>query len=127
MNDLLSRKEIVEYLRKENYEDEIVGIVDNFPPAIIPTVGIFNLLVERIKYDGDDFGSLTLLEVARGTDGAKFPSVQSQPIVSAKFARCPTCGRTDKAYQDNDWYCLDPWHGDDHLRRSPEHTNGDDK
>lgn len=33
MTDLLSRKEIVEYLRKENYDDEIIGIIDNFPPA----------------------------------------------------------------------------------------------
>lgn len=73
MNDLLSRKEVVDYLRKENYEDEIVGIVDNFPPAVIPTGDIFNSLIERIKYDGADFGSLTLGEVARATEGAALP------------------------------------------------------
>lgn len=37
------------------------------------------------------------------------------PIVSALFARCPTCGRTDRAYWDKDWYCLDPWHTDSQL------------
>lgn len=36
MADLLSRKEIVEYLRKENYDDEIIGIIDNFPFAQKP-------------------------------------------------------------------------------------------
>lgn len=35
MTDLLSRKEIVEYLRKENYDDEIIGIIDNFPPVVL--------------------------------------------------------------------------------------------
>jgi hypothetical protein len=41
MNDLLSRKEVVEYLRKENYEDDIVGIIDNFPPAEIPDTPVW--------------------------------------------------------------------------------------
>lgn len=73
MNDLLSRKEVVKYLRKENYEAEIVGIIDNFPPAVISSGDLFNAMVGRIKYDGDDFASLTLGEVERATDGAKLP------------------------------------------------------
>lgn len=69
-NSLLSREEVVEYLRKENYEAEIIGIIDNFPPAAVATGQIFNALIERVKYDGDDFASLTLGEVARAIEGA---------------------------------------------------------
>lgn len=43
LTDLLSRKEIVEYLRKENYETEIVDIIDNFPPTALPPSEIVRL------------------------------------------------------------------------------------
>lgn len=32
--------------------------------------------------------------------------------------RCPTCHRCDAEYRKGVHYCRDPWHGDDHLRRS---------
>lgn len=44
-----------------------------------PSGQLFNAMLRRIKYDGDDFASLTLGEVARATDGAKLPpSLSSQ-------------------------------------------------
>lgn len=44
--DLLSRKELVEYLRKHGYETEIVDIIDNFPPAVTPARDI---LLRRLE------------------------------------------------------------------------------
>jgi hypothetical protein len=38
-----------------------------------PPGSIFNALMRRIKYDGSDFGSLTLGEVERATIDAKLP------------------------------------------------------
>lgn len=34
------------------------------------------------------------------------------------LSRCPTCHRSDEEYSAFEGYCSDPWHGDDHLRRS---------
>lgn len=39
-----------------------------------PSGQIFNALMRRIKYDGSDFGSLTLGEVERAIEGAKLPT-----------------------------------------------------
>lgn len=39
--------------------------------------------------------------------------------------RCPVCGHSDLVYSRLvDPKCSDPWHGDDHLRRRPTHSNG---
>lgn len=50
--------------------------------------------------------------------------------MSQQRKTCPTCFRTDKEYRDDrEWrhggMCGNPWHDDDHLRRSPEVTNGE--
>lgn len=45
---------------------DYLGAVDD-----ITTGQLFNLLVDRLNYDGSDTASLTLGEIARATEGAK--------------------------------------------------------
>jgi len=37
---------------------------------------------------------------------------------------CQTCGMTDTEYSHTARICSDPWHADDHLRRTSSGTNG---
>lgn len=41
-------------------------------------------------------------------------------------SRCPTCHRSDAEYHAAEVFCSDPWHGDDHLRRSHKKLGGTD-
>lgn len=61
-------------------------------------------------------GFLAALEVVR--DEAFPCSVPSTSRATPDAERCLTCDRTDAEYKAGNRTCVDPWHGDDHLRAS---------
>lgn len=67
---------------------------------------------------------------ASPTEDGHYEGTEDDLIVlpNVSPARCLTCGRSDKEFATGEWYCSDPWHGDDHLRaKALAHTSTEKK